>query len=70
MRLKKIEQACSISRGLVYVSPKIVQVCSISRHLVYVSQKIVQACSISRDLVYASQKNGTGVFYFKFLSKV
>ena len=48
MCLKKLEQACSISRHLVYVSQKIVQVCSISRDLVYVSQKLEQACSISR----------------------
>ena len=46
MCLKKIEQACSISRNLVYVSQKLEQACSISRNLVYVSQKIEQACSI------------------------
>lgn len=37
MCLKKIEQACSISGDLVYVSKKIVQACSISKDLVYVS---------------------------------
>ena len=39
MCLKKLEQACSISRNLVFVSQKIEQACSISRNLVYVSQK-------------------------------
>jgi len=37
MCLKKIEQACSNSGDLVYVSKKIVQACSISKDLVYVS---------------------------------
>lgn len=37
MCLKKIEQACSNSGNLVYVSKKIVQACSISKDLVYVS---------------------------------
>ena len=37
MCLKKIEQACSISGDLVYVSKKTEQACSISRDLVYVS---------------------------------
>ena len=37
MCLKKIEQACSNSGDLVYVSKKIVQACSISNDLVYVS---------------------------------
>ena len=49
---------------------KIEQACSNSGDLVYVSKQIEQACSISRNLVYESQKNRTGVFYFKFLSKV
>ena len=39
MCLKKIEQACSISGDLVYVSKKIEQACSISRHLIYASKK-------------------------------
>ena len=37
MYLKKIEQACSISGDLVYMSKKTEQACSISRDLVYVS---------------------------------
>ena len=37
MCLKKIEQACSNSGDVVYVSKKIVQACSISKDLVYVS---------------------------------
>ena len=37
MCLKKIEQACSISGDLVYVSKKTEQACSISRDLVYMS---------------------------------
>ena len=37
MRLKKLEQTCSISGDLVYVSKQIEQACSISRDLVYVS---------------------------------
>ena len=37
MCLKKIEQACSISGDLVYMSKKTEQACSISRDLVYVS---------------------------------
>lgn len=49
---------------------KLEQACSISGDLVYVSQKIEQACTNSMHLVYVSQKNRTGVFYFKFLSKV
>lgn len=49
---------------------KLEQSCSISGDLVYVSQKIEQACTNSMHLVYVSQKNRTGVFYFKFLSKV
>ena len=65
MRLKKLEQTCSISRDLVYVSQKIEQACSISRHLIYASKKLKQACSISGDLVYVSKKNSTGLFYFK-----
>ena len=39
MCLKKIEQACSNSGDLVYVSKKIEQACSISKDLVYVSKK-------------------------------
>jgi len=39
MRLKKLEQTCSISRDLVYVSQKIEQACSNSGDLVYVSKK-------------------------------
>ena len=39
MCLKKIEQACSISGDLVYVSKKIEQACSNSGDLVYVSKK-------------------------------
>ena len=39
MCLKKIEQACSNSGDLVYVSKKIVQACSNSEDLVYVSKK-------------------------------
>ena len=37
MCLKKIEQACSNSGDLVYVSKKIEQACSISKDIVYVS---------------------------------
>ena len=40
MCLKKLEQACSISRNLVFVSQKIEQACSISRDLIYVPKKI------------------------------
>ena len=64
MPYKKLEQACSNSGNLVYISKKIKQACSISGDLVYVSKKIEQACSISGDLVYVSKKNSTGVFYF------
>ena len=39
MRLKKLEQTCSISGDLVYVSKKIEQACSNSGDLVYVSKK-------------------------------
>ena len=39
MYLKKLEQACSISRHLVYVSQKLEQACSNSGDLVYVSKK-------------------------------
>ena len=39
MCLKKIEQACSISGDLVYMSKKTEQACSISGDLVYVSKK-------------------------------
>ena len=52
MYLKKIEQACSITRNLVYVSQKkIEQACSISRNLVYVSQKIEQICTNLKFLI-------------------
>ena len=64
MCLKKLEQACSISRNLVFVSQKIEQACSISKYPIYVPKKIEQTCSISKALVYVSQKNRTGVFYF------
>ena len=62
MCLKKLEQACSISMNLVYVSQKIEQACSNSGDLVYASKKIEQACSNSGDLVYVSKKNRTGLF--------
>ena len=56
MYLKKIEQACSISRNLVYVSQKNrTGVFYFQGPSIYVS-KIEQACSISRNLVYVSQK--------------
>ena len=65
MCLKKLEQACSISMNLVYVSQKIEQACSISKYPIYVPKKIEQTCSISKNLVYVSQKNRTGVFYYQ-----
>ena len=40
MCLKKIVQACFISRHLIYASKKIEQACSISGELVYMSKKI------------------------------
>ena len=49
---KKLKQACSISRDLVYVPKKIEQACSISRDLVYVSlYEIVQVCTILKFLI-------------------
>ena len=46
MYLKKIEQACSNSGGLVYASQKIEQACSISKWTyIYMSPHgLVQAC--------------------------
>ena len=46
MCLKKIEQACSISKYPIYVPKKIRTGVFYFQDLVYASQKIEQACSI------------------------
>ena len=51
MCLKKLEQACSNSMDLVYVSQKLEQACSISGDLIYVYKKIVQDCSNLKFLI-------------------
>ena len=56
MCLKKLEQACSISRNLIYVPKEIrTGVFYFQEPSICVS-KIEQACSISRNLVFVSQK--------------
>ena len=69
--VSKIEQACSISKNLVYVSQKNrTGVFYYQKPSICISKKIEQACSISRNLVYVSQKIEQICTNLKFLIKV
>ena len=71
MCLKKLEQACSISRNLIYVPKEIrTGVFYFQEPSICISKKIEQACSISRNLVYVSQKIEQICTNLKFLIKV